>query len=269
MALVIGKPIVGRLETLQYANKKFNWSDNIIIGIGHKHAFYAWIRSKLTGKKCIYYCIDFYSPEIADNLWDSIFIWACMKMDKFLCNHCDIVWDISDRIQEGRWWYGHYKAKKVKIMPLSYPPDYFKFVEPFSKHPVYVGLSVYGKEIIPEKTFYINGKLPLRGMLEIISRHSMGISLWSREGNNYYGDPGKTKLYSACGIPVIMTDNTPYAKIIKKTKAGIVIPYDEKALLEAMKKIYANYDYYKNNVKKTWKYIDAYEIFRNTELLVK
>jgi len=270
MALILGKPIVGRLETLQYANKKFNWRDDIIIGIGHKHAFYAWLRARLTGKKCIYYCIDFYSPEIADNLWDSIFIWAAMQLDKFLFKHCDEIWDISEKIDEGRRKFGNYTQRAInyphKIVPLSYPPSYFRMSGIYYPTKIiYVGLQPYGFELLKglDYIWLGNGRLPLEVLLCELSMGGIGISMWGRKGNNYYGDPGKTKLYSACGIPVIMTDNTPYADIIKKTQAGIVIPYNRESLKWAIKKILGNYSYYKKNVKKTWEYIDADEIMRN------
>jgi len=267
MALILGKKTVGRLETLQYANKKFKWRNDVIIGIGHQHAFWAWLLARLTGRKCIYYCIDFYSPEISDNLWDRIFIWAAMLMDMFLVKQVDEVWDISKRIQAGRKRFGGYIAHIPEIVPLSYPPSYFNFVKPIWENPVYVGLVPYGKEIMPKDTFYIDGKMPLQQMLNLIARCKIGISLWDKNGNNYYGDPGKTKLYSACGLPVIMTDNTPYADIIKRTGAGLVISYNKNAVKWAIKKILGNYAYYKKNVKKTWGYINADTIFKDIRLL--
>ncbi len=143
-------------------------------------------------------------------------------------------------------------------------------VLPYSKVKIcYVGLEPYGLELL-EGLENINliwpGKdkrLPLEELLDIISKADIGISLWKEKGNNYYGDPGKTKLYSACGLPVIMTDNTPYADIIRETNAGLVINYDKYELEKAILEIKDNYEYFKSNVKKTWKYINADELYRN------
>jgi len=105
-------------------------------------------------------------------------------------------------------------------------------------------------------------------MLDQLSNCGIGISIWDRDGNNYYGDPGKTKLYSACGLPVIMTNNTPYAEVIERTKSGIIVKYDKKSIDEAVMKIFNNYDFYKSNVYKTRDLINADKLLRDFQVLV-
>ena len=271
--IILGKKIVSRVETLEYANKKFNWPCHGIIGISCFFGLWAWFRAKTFGykMKCIYYCIDFYDPEVFTGWWDKIFIPLARAIDKFLCKHCDEVWDISERINEGRSKFGGYRAKS-KIVPLSYPPNYFRFrTDSEDKDEIaFVGLTDYGLELLPKDiNFHWFGKdelLPTDELLDLLSLSGIGISMWEKDGNNWYGDPGKTKLYSACGLPVIMTANTPYAKVIKETHAGIVIDYSEESLRYAIKKILGNYNYYKNNVKRTWKYINADEVFKGVKL---
>jgi len=270
--IILGKKIVGRVETLEYANKKFKWPCHAIIGVSCFYGFLAWFRAKTFGykMKCIYYCIDFYDPEVFTGWWDKIFIPAAILMDRFLCKVCDEVWDISERINEGRQKFGGYRAKS-RIVPLSYPPNYFQFRDDVDKDRIaYVGLEPYGMELYKEIGSFIwfGGKerLPLKTLLYHLSRCGIGVSMWEKNGNNWYGDPGKTKLYSACGLPVIMTGNTPYAKVIKETHAGLVIDYSEKSLRWAIKKILGNYNHYKNNVRKTWRYINADEVFKNIEV---
>jgi len=270
-AIILGKKIVSRKETLGYAAEKFNWR-NVIIGISCFFGFWAWVLARLISRKCIYYCIDFYSPVIPINktLKNRVFCWAAMQMDKFLIRVCDEVWDISERINEGRQQFGNYFAHST-IVPLSYPPSYFRFHYGKKERIVFVGLDPYGLELLPfaDIEFIWLGKdklLPLPDLLFELSCAGIGISLWQEKGNNYYGDPGKTKLYSACGLPVIMTNNTPYAKIIKETEAGIVIDYDKEQVKWAIKMILENYDFYKNNVKKTWEYINSDEVFKNCGL---
>jgi len=155
-------------------------------------------------------------------------------------------------------------------VPLSYPPSYFRFGGIYYPNKlVFVGLNPYGLELLKnlDYTWLGNGKVPLEILLSDLSKYGIGISLWKDRGNNWYGDPGKTKLYSACGLPVIMTDNTPYAKIIKETHAGLVIDYNEDSLRYAIKKLLGNYSHYKNNVRKTWPYINADEVFKDIRIL--
>lgn len=263
MAIILGKKVYGRLETLQYANNKFKWG-KVVIGISAWYGFWAWVVGRLLRRKSIYYCIDFYSPEIADNLLDRVFIWSAMQMDKFLCSHCDRIWDISIRINEGRLKYGSYFTYSISV-PLSYPPDYIRYV-PGDKHKVvFVGIVPYGLELVDNPVWLQDQ--PIEDLLRCLSECGIGISCWQRNGNNYYGDPGKTKLYSACGLPVIMTANSPYAEVIEKTQAGIVVRYDKQAVSKAIKKIQDNYEFYKGNVPKTWRYLNADTVFGHINVL--
>lgn len=285
--IILGKKIVSRLETLQYASKKFNWSDKWIIGISAYYAFWAWILARLTGRKVLYYCIDYYTYRVKKDFLDGIVIWLACKLDKFLCHHVDYVWDISYHVN-----YGRYEMEKSilyrnitpnvigepvnlkdygtpsEVVPLSYPPDYFRYSNDYEKTVIFVGLVPYGVEIWPDIAMWIGtGQVPLEQLLDLISHSGIGISLWDRNGNNYYGDPGKTKLYSACGIPVIMTDNTPYAEVIKKTGAGIIVDYKKDSVEKAVKEIFNNYKFFKDNVSRTWDYINADIILRDKKIL--
>ena len=283
MAIILGKKHFGRLETLQWANKHFNWPDDVVIGISCFYGFWAYIRAKLTRKRCIYYCIDFYSPEIAKNLWDRVFIWSAMQMDKFLISHVDKVWDISVNIDKGRERFGKYQVKwsfrkwiSHQVVPLSYPPEYFRMSSTLSHKPLaYVGLEPYGLELIypiPCVKFRWLGGIECKflGKYELLNQlceYGIGIALWKEKGNNYYGDPGKTKLYLACGLPVVMTANTAFSRVVKETEAGVIVDYTQESVEAGINKILANYDYYKQNVKKTWGYINAEEVFRDMRLL--
>ena len=266
-AVIFGKSVVSRKETLEYLSEKYKWQ-NVVIGISAFYGFWAWMVARLTGRKCIYYCIDFYSPKIADGFFDRIFILLAHRLDQFLNKVVDQVWDISDRILGGRIEFGGYTGQVSKIIPLSYPPSYFKFKDGIKNRVAYVGLTPYGHELIPPHIDFVwLRNLPLEELLNQLCCCGIGLSMWGREGNNYYGDPGKTKLYSACGLPVIMTENTPYAKVIEETKAGLVIAYDSRSLQIAIRRILINYDFYKQNVKKTWEYINADTVSRDIQIL--
>jgi len=77
-------------------------------------------------------------------------------------------------------------------------------------------------------------------MLEIISRCAVGIALWDtamHDKNIICADPGKTKLYALCGLPIIVTRVCNIEKIIQNAKAGIVIEYKKEDLVDAVESI--------------------------------
>ncbi len=74
-------------------------------------------------------------------------------------------------------------------------------------------------------------------VLEIISRCAIGVALWdySLDGKNIIcADPGKTKLYAFCGLPIIVTKACSIYKEIQETRAGIAISYNTVELEEAI-----------------------------------
>jgi glycosyltransferase involved in cell wall biosynthesis len=106
-------------------------------------------------------------------------------------------------------------------------------------------------------------------MLDLIATSAVGISVWDDKNNRilnaYYGDPGKTKLYSVCGLPVVTSDITVYAEVISQNNAGVAIKYDSRQLFLALKKILVqdeDYTHYKAEaVKVAGKYCNAKLIF--------
>lgn len=74
---------------------------------------------------------------------------------------------------------------------------------------------------------------------KILRSSGIGIATFAPEQNSlsYYSDPSKVRLYLACGLPVITTSVTTIGPSLVKKKAGIVIPYDEKALIKAVGEI--------------------------------
>ncbi|MGE5197897.1 MAG: glycosyltransferase [Deltaproteobacteria bacterium] len=105
-------------------------------------------------------------------------------------------------------------------------------------------------------------------MLDIVSSSSVGIALWDDRKNkllnSYFGDPGKTKLYSACGIPVIVSNHTVYSEVITRKKSGVGINYDAAELANALKEILnvENYAAFKRNaIMVGEEYCKAEDIF--------
>lgn len=81
-------------------------------------------------------------------------------------------------------------------------------------------------------------------MLDIIASCAVGVSVWDDKRDKivqaYYGDPGKTKLYSTCGLPVVVSNFTEYSGVIAQHKAGVAVSYDSAELANALKEILAD-----------------------------
>jgi glycosyltransferase involved in cell wall biosynthesis len=54
------------------------------------------------------------------------------------------------------------------------------------------------------------------------------------ESFSHFADPGKIKTYLACGLPVIVTDVPPIARLLEERGAGRIVPYEPAALEETI-----------------------------------
>lgn len=79
----------------------------------------------------------------------------------------------------------------------------------------------------------------------------VGIALYvpSPEDFTQFADPGKPKVYMACGLPVIMTDVPACAATISTHSAGCIIPYEKEACITAFRRIISDYDAYAAQAK--------------------
>lgn len=87
----------------------------------------------------------------------------------------------------------------------------------------------------------------------ILDKCTIGIATYIPDSSNvsYYGDPGKIKRYICLGLPVIGTDVLEFSEEIAKSKAGVIVDYDDsKAFVAATKKIMANYSFYSKNAHR-------------------
>jgi len=106
-------------------------------------------------------------------------------------------------------------------------------------------------------------------MLDIVSSSAVGISLWDNRDNkllnSYFGDPGKTKLYSVCGLPAIVSNDTVYSQVITRNKAGIAIDYAPEALAAALRTLLREdsvyYEYKSNAINTAEDYCNSEKIF--------
>ncbi|MDD5745697.1 MAG: glycosyltransferase [Candidatus Omnitrophica bacterium] len=88
-------------------------------------------------------------------------------------------------------------------------------------------------------------------MRRIVSSWDAAVALYVPEEGNLsaFADPSKVKLYLECTVPVIMTNVPVIAEEIGRKKAGIVIDYDETALVCAVKKVFTENSFYRKNCK--------------------
>lgn len=104
------------------------------------------------------------------------------------------------------------------------------------------------KETGVQTKFY--GYLEGESFNQVLNRCTIGLATYIPDPSNvsYYGDPGKIKRYISLGLPVICTDVLEFSREIEKSKAGIIINYDDsKAFVAATKKIMSRYSFYSKN----------------------
>lgn len=82
---------------------------------------------------------------------------------------------------------------------------------------------------------------------EIISSSGLALATYPPSEDTYkqYCDPGKVKIYLACGAPVIITDVPAIAGEIAAKKAGSIVEYTKESLAETIEKIFDNENYHR------------------------
>src|SRR5881396_2842273 len=81
------------------------------------------------------------------------------------------------------------------------------------------------------------GEVPDHQELErILTTCGIGLATYEPlpESYTYFTEPGKVKVYLACGLPVIITEVPEIAEEVKKRGAGMVIDYDQDNLVAAV-----------------------------------
>ena len=94
----------------------------------------------------------------------------------------------------------------------------------------------------------ISGNVVFHGFLatdsdvyDILSHCGLALATYP-PGDTYkaWSDPGKVKIYLACGLPVLITDVPPVAREIGERDAGFVIPHDAAALADAVTGVFSD-----------------------------
>lgn len=83
----------------------------------------------------------------------------------------------------------------------------------------------------------------------ILQRCHIGIAPYVPDKANiiYYTDPSKIKRYIEVGLPIITTNVFDFSKEISQYHAGIVIPYNSRAFVQAIQAIIEKYSLYEKN----------------------
>lgn len=107
-----------------------------------------------------------------------------------------------------------------------------------------------------------------KDLIEILTKGSIGFAPYMPDPKSLSvrSDPGKIKLYLACGLPVITTKVATSWPEISKNKAGLVIDFDEKELFKATEYLLVNknrYKEYKEGAVSLSKRYDIDMIFDN------
>jgi len=85
-----------------------------------------------------------------------------------------------------------------------------------------------------------------REIYRILNGCGLALATYPPDGDTYkrYCDPGKVKIYLACGLPVIITDVPAVAGEIAEKNVGRIVQYTPKSLAEKIIGIFSNPDKY-------------------------
>ena len=154
---------------------------------------------------------------------------------------------------------------------------FMKAMKPLLKEIPEIHLEVFGggeylenlknlaRELDIEKNVTFHGFIESHEELEKrLAQCGVGLALYSPEeaGFSYCADPGKVKVYLACGLPVIIVGVPQVADEIDARAAGVKINYDEREMTAALKKILNNYSEYKKNALEMADEYDWENVFR-------
>ena len=102
-----------------------------------------------------------------------------------------------------------------------------------------------------------------RDLEQRLMQCAVGVALYNPDdaGFSSLADPGKPKVYLACGLPVIITGVPEVADEIDQTGAGKLIGYRAEELLQAMKDIVEQYPEYRKNALEMGRKYDWNNVF--------
>jgi len=93
-----------------------------------------------------------------------------------------------------------------------------------------------------------------------IAQASVGLATYTPTNSMItYTEPGKVKRYFACGLPVIMTDVGPLARVSVEAGCGIIVGYDAKILARTVVALLTNKKLLEKMRKNALAFVKKYE----------
>ncbi|MFH1863559.1 MAG: glycosyltransferase [bacterium] len=135
-------------------------------------------------------------------------------------------------------------------------------------------ISGLGIEKYVEYTGFIDDPTDMEKML---TKCALGVAIYEERDKNgnlaftYFADPGKLKLYLACGVPILLTDVSYNAKLIEDKKCGMIIkgePQDIAHSVISLMKNGGKLKEYRDNAISYSKEFDWNKIFSNNLSLI-
>lgn len=260
---------------------------DIYIGVDNLNAFIG-IQLKQLGfvKKVIYASIDYSQIRFANPILNNIYHW----FDYYCLRNADIVWNSSPVMVKEREKRGIPKKYRGKQIAVSDGTDRVKRV-PFEKRHryeiVFIGHFKEGmglemliqsfpeiKRQVPKVKLLMIGGGPiedklkkiakgqeieftglmfdLRDVYARITKSIIGIAPYEKNNMTENTDPGKIKLYLACGLPIVMTRVPLVANEIESKECGIVVePGNKEEFISSVIKLLENESLIKKMIKNS------------------
>lgn len=239
-------------------------------------------------KMFIYHFINKFGYKHADEMWDIAhnakearekfinFPQNGYKSHKVVPNGCWVEKypriDYSDSLKHTLVFMGHIIPKQGVDQAIEAIPEIIKSVPNFKFRVIGGGahrnqLEKRVKELKIENNVDFLGIIPDHHEMEKkISECALSIAPYNPKLDNftYFADPGKVKVYIACGVPILVSDIVFHSDKIVKNKCGEVVRCDKKDIAEKVVKFLKDKKaiiLYKKNCLKYAKTFDWKNIF--------
>lgn len=270
---------------------------DVFVGVDPLNAFSAVISRKLgIAKRCVFYTADYAHRRFKNPIMNAIY----HRFDSFAANNADQVWNVSSRIVKEREKQEIPKDKvffvpntpefrKTKRLPISKInkhdlvivsnitrsidyPLIIRTINRLSKkyediRLLIIGSGDYEEELkklvrrlkLTKRVLFL-GRKPHNEVLEILSKSSVGIALYTREHPwTEFGDSMKVREYMASGLPVIINDVPSTADDVEKENVGFVLRGKGQGFEKAVETLFSDEKLYRRMRKNAVSLAKAYD----------